>query len=88
MRWGVGGQKGRKKSLLVWTVWCKNTYEPARPQRSAAPGVGTVLWHSTLSDMVGRPLSRVLCVIIGGVIIWAGRASGDRHLAQLHVAAT
>lgn len=67
--------KREKKSLFVWTVWCvKNTYVPGAHNGVRLPEL--VLWHSTLSDMVGRPLSRVLCVIIGGVIIWA-----DEHRA-------
>lgn len=82
-----GGQKGRKKIRACWYGLSKNTdacavahYEVRLPE--------LVLWHGTLSDVVGRPLPRVLCVIIGGVIIWAGDAFGDRLVAQLHAAAT
>lgn len=84
---GGGWTKGKEKAC--WYGLCGVRIHMSR--RAPTNGVRLpelVLWHSTLSDMVGRPLSRVLCVIIGGVIIWAGRASGDRHLAQLQVAAT
>lgn len=66
--------KREKKSLLVWTVWCKEYICAGAHNGVRLPEL--VLWHSTLSDMVGRPLSRVLCVIIEGVIIWA-----DEHRA-------
>lgn len=67
---GVDKKETRKKKLLVMDcVRIQMCHGGVRL-------LELVLWHSTLPDMVGRPLSRVLCVIIGGVIIWAQASIG------------
>lgn len=71
--WGVDKRtEGVGKIRACWYGPSKNT-DACTVAHYEVRLLELVLWHDTLSDMVGRPLPRVLCVMVEGVIIWAGR---------------